>query len=105
MLPDDESSDVGSVNLFILSKPASDFSTFFAVFVAVSPIDFTLLFASEAAAEAFSIPVAIPVVDFSAFLLPVIKSVNALNALASVANLPKSTLTALITGVNTLINP
>ena len=100
--------------MLIWSNPIRDF-IFFAAFCAALPALLVLLVRLEAASEAplrlspaSAAEAAIsdtPLLPPSLALFPVISSVNALNAFASVASLPIAMLITLITGVNRLISP
>ena len=63
-----ELSSVGSVSLFIWSKPARDFSISFAVFLAASPIPLTLSAAPPASS---------PMPAISALILPIEDDISA----------------------------
>ena len=112
----DEDSD-GSESFVILSNPIRD-RICFAAFCAAFPVFFTADVVSFAASAAFCSPVlasvaavpvaaiwALPPPDDPEFLFPVISSVNALNAFASVTSFPKRVFTACMIGVNRLISP
>ena len=66
--PDELLSSVGSVSLFIWSKPARDFSISFAVFLAASPIPLTLSAAPPASS---------PMPAISALILPIEDDISA----------------------------